>query len=376
MRSLRFMIIAAVVLPVMLSGLAGCRDASINDPNGEFNWWTDLSSAEKHPDSFEPYLKKHPEDAGRRTAALFWYRRHAEGPDKLSHHTREMIKHHPSNMYIYFENVSSFYKDPEYMKEVIDLLEERVGTGPVEHGTYWNLANTCKQAAIPPVIRNPEAREKFLHYYDLPPDTELATEIDTGMADKSALYFQLAIKAPGEDDFHISFYSGQLAGLLTSLARFDEAAEVCEKALPHATQISKPGLLVTYGRALNSSGKALQAKSVFDQVRDCDTEGYQRGPGHATSDAETELGLIVLSEGDIGAAKRHLLSSCNVQQCCHSTTKGVRLDLARKLLDIGESDAVAEYCRQVLEKFTPDREDVETLLQRATELRIAANQKE
>jgi predicted Zn-dependent protease len=278
-----------------------------------------------------------------------------------------MIKYHPDNMHIYFENISAFYVNPKYKLEVIHLLEEQVAAGRSGHGVYWNLALTCERGATPLADASPEGKARFLEYYSLPPGTEIPHEVDKELTEKAVGYFRKAISNSGSNNFYFAFYSEQLAGLLSKLGRYEEAAGVCRDALPRAEEISKPDLMVTYGSSLRRSGKAKEAKEVLNKVRRCDKEGFEKGPGHATHNAETILGLIAMDANDLKEAKKHLLASCKVQKCPHNITKGLRLDLAQKLLAAGESRAVATYCSAVLHDFTPDQKETLDLLHQAEE---------
>jgi tetratricopeptide (TPR) repeat protein len=274
-------------------------------------------------------------------------------------------------MYIYVYNGSAFYLDRAYCLEVISKLEEQVKAGHKESELLWILAMTCERAAVPPKWCDEEDRARFLRYYGLPDSTTFPSEIDMSMAERAIGYYRSAITAAGEDRFYVAFYSRQLADLLLDLDRQTEAVGVCEKALPNADETSKPGLLVTYGKALRTAGRLDKAKEVLKQVRSCDKEGNEGGPGCDTTEAETLVGLIALDESNTAEAARWLLSSCKVQECCHSTTKGFSLNLARKLLDAGEYDAVIKFCRIVLDKFTPDQEETKALLKQALDAKKA-----
>jgi hypothetical protein len=346
--------------------------SNTEDPDGAVRWYS-LASEEKHPKKFEPYLRENPEDGVRRSAALDWYGRKEKDVARLRHHTLEMVKHHPANFNIFFANSSLFFANPDFRVEVIRNLEEQVAAGHTQHGVYWNLALICKQAAIPPVGHDLEGKSRFLRKHGLPQDAELPTNIDTFLAGKAAQYFESAVAASKGDDFNIAFYSRQLAELFIELDRPKKAAAVCENVLPNVKGIAKANFLVTYGRCLLASGNIFQAKNVLVQVRPCDKEGFDGGPGHATASAETTLGLIAMEEGDIATAKGYLISSCNVQGCCHNSTIGLSLNLASQLFDEREYDAVAHYCREVLKKFTPEQEETKALLRRALEQKAKGN---
>ena len=334
----------------------------IEDREGYFS----LSEDEKAPSSFEPFLEDNPEDRWRRVAALNWYSREGD-IDRLKHHTARMIEHHPAEMMIRFANSTAFYQDREYLLRVVDQLEGRLAEGAREHGLYWNLAAICEKGATPPVNDDPQRRARFLRYYGLPDDTVLLREVDNGLAAKAVQYFRDAIDTAAGDDFYVVFYSEQLVGLLRALDRNAEAVQVCERALRHADSVAAPDFFATYGECLWSTRKIEKAKQILKSVRSRDTEGFSRGPGHATTRAETYLGLISLREGDVAGARDLLLSSCQVQQCCHNITKGFPLLLAYELLEAGERDAVVEFCRIVERDFTPDRPEIQALLDQALE---------
>ncbi len=359
-------LITAIILTVTIAASASFTpaDAAEVDADAEIAWMS-LSADEKRPEKFEAYLKDNPQDSGRRTAALAWYSRHEKDITKLKHHTRRMIRYHPSNMHIFFANCSMFYLEPEYRKEVIALLENHVNKGHGERGLYENLAWVCEQGAVPPVNDDPNDRERFLRYYGLPKGTELPTDVNTELADKAVSYFRCAIAASRGDKFYISLNSEKLIDLLINLDRLDEALATCKNALPHLDDITKPDFLVTYGRCLREKGRIEEAKKILGQVRGCDKEGFEEGPGHATAKAETLLGLIALKDSNVSAAKRYLLSSCDVQKCCHNITKGLSLRLARRLLEVGECQVVAEYCQTILQDFTPDQKETQDILRRA-----------
>ncbi|HET6453237.1 MAG TPA: hypothetical protein VFI02_02430 [Armatimonadota bacterium] len=328
---------------------------------------------EGKPDKFEPYLEKHPEDEARRMAAMVWYSRRHEDPKRLKYHTLLMIKYHPSNDHIYYENSSAFFAGPAYRSEVIGSLEKQLERSHSEQELYWILAMTCEQGAIPPVSTgDPATRTRFLRYYGLPQNTVLPTKIDHALADKAIGYYKEAITVANGDRFYAPFYSRQLADLFLELDKPEEAVKTCKSSINLADEISKPGLLVTYGQSLRKTSDLTGAKIVLRQVRGCDKE--EDGPGCNTTDAETLLGLIALQEHDVSAANRFLLSSCNVHKCCHNTTKGFSLRLAEKLLDAGQYDSVTQFCTIVLRDFTPGQPETQRLLDRAKSMRAKAKQ--
>src|SRR5512138_2286026 len=65
------------------------------------------------PQSFEVYLREHPEAEYQREEALGWYHRY--GPrERLKDHTLAMVRYHPGNLHILWQNASAFYADPAY----------------------------------------------------------------------------------------------------------------------------------------------------------------------------------------------------------------------------------------------------------------------
>ena len=80
----------------------------------------------------------------------------------------------------------------------------------------------------------------------------------------------------------------------------------------------------------------------------------------------TRLGLIALESGDVIEAKKLLLASADVQRCCHNSTRGMPLNLAKRLQEAGEYEAVIRYCRLVLDRFTPNQVETKKLLQLCT----------
>lgn len=324
-----------------------------------------LSPADSRPERFDPYLKQHPENLARREAALMFYGRHDQDKAKLKQHTLAMIAYHPDNFEIYFMNLPEFYADPKYLLQVIAALEKQVAAGHREHGLYYNLAQAYEQAAIPPVGDDPAKRERFLQYYGLPLDTRLRTTVDGKGADKAIGYYKQAVKRAGKDRFHIGFYSEPLVRLLTYLDRMDAAIAVCKKTLPSLETMSRPDFLVTYGECLYKTKRTQEAKDILAQVRACDKEGNGYGNGHATMEAETQLGLIALDEGNTAEASKHLLASCDVQQCPHNITKGFPLELARRLLKAGARESVLTFCKKVLADFTPEQKETQDLLREA-----------
>ncbi len=323
-----------------------------------------LSEEDQRPELFEPFLLEHPEDRDRREAALVWYSRRAEDDDRLKHHTLAMITHHPGSMYIYFENGSLFYQEPEYREKVIAALEEQVKSGHTGHDVYWNLALACEQGAVPHPFKDEASRQRFLRYFELPDDTKLPTELDVRLADKAVKYYRLALDGAPED--YRSLYGKNLMELLVQLDRPDESVTLARNMMKTTSTLrSDASFLQTFGGALMEVGETADAEKVLKQVRAADNEGFDGGPGHPTTEAETLLGKIALDRGDTNTAAAHLLASVDVQPCCHSTTKGLSLRLAGRLLDAGEPAAVVTFCEIALGRFVPNQPETMALLAHA-----------
>jgi len=325
--------------------------------------WILLPSNEQHPEFFEGYLKQHPEDQAHRDAALWWYGLQHPNQDRLRFHTLLMVQYHPDSKNISFDNTTAFYAEPSYLEEVIERLEGQTKRANSKPNVYWNLAQACEQAAIPPTTEQHKTR--FLRYYGLPAGTKLRTTIDEPMAAKAISYYEKAIAVSGHNWFNRAFFGEQLARLFIDLDKEPEAIAVCQSILNDVDEVSKPDFLVTYGSCLYTAGRGHEAEKILDQVRDSDHEGSQHGPGHATMEAENKMGQIALKEGRVADAVKHLLASCAVQGCCHNNTKGFPLGLAGKLLEAGQAAPVAKYCQTILTKFTPNLPEAKALLARA-----------
>jgi tetratricopeptide (TPR) repeat protein len=315
----------------------------------------------------EAYLKKHPANEEKRERLLKVYSRdNKPSLDRLKYHTFEMIKYHPGNDRIAFSNIAAFYMDQQYARDVVSRLEEQVSHGHANRKVYWLIAYIAKHVALPVDFSGAGNKQDFLRYYGLPKDTAFISEPDKSLVDKSIHYYQLAIDASKGDSFYASFYTQQLGELLEKLNRFDEAIAAYEGIRPTIDDIVKPTFLVDYGSCLRKAGRIPEAKSILKQVRPCDHEGFGQGPAHDTTRAENLLGEIALDEGNTKQACDYLLSSCNVQKCCHNTTIGLPKTLARKLLEKGQYDCVIKYCRTAISKFAGGIE-IKSILQRAVD---------
>lgn len=189
---------------------------------------------ERAPDFFEPFLDKNPDDGDHRAAALVWYDRRERNAERLKHHTFEMIERRPFNLHVFFENHWLLYSDPEYRADIINRLERKASEPDARHGTYWNLALTCKTGAISPHDGTPDGKRKFLKWYGLSDETEIVAEPNDVLVAKTVEYFRKAISLAGKDTFRVGLYSKQLAEFLAKLGRTNEAIAVLETSLTHS----------------------------------------------------------------------------------------------------------------------------------------------
>lgn len=354
------LIVAAAVGIAVAVGAFQSREQTKAAPGAA---WLSLPEEEKHPDRFEPYLKAHPEDETRRAAAVVWYYRRDRNVEKLKHHTLLLAKHHPGNTDIFFSNAAVFYADPAYRIEVSSILEKHIEEGTAKASTYWMLGEMYERAAVPPKFDNEGARERFLRNYGLPQNAPLPDSLDVTKAGRAATYYRRAMEET--DEFWHQMAAESLVGLLVRLDKPKEAADICTTELPTVHEVVKPDFLVTCGHALHKAEQRDEAKRVLREVRIVDHEGFEGGPGHATTKAFTRLGLIAIELGDLQEASRMLLASADVQKCCHNTTIGMPLELANRLFDAGEFAPVAEYCELVLNRFTPEQPETKKLLELA-----------
>jgi|GEM_PF-2329026 len=325
-----------------------------------------LPERQRKPQWFEPYLVLLPNDVAHREAALVWYNRREPDDDKLKAHTLEMARRHPGNMHLLYENVSLFYFDPEYRQQVTDVLEAHIEQRPDDREFFCVLAKICEHNAIPPKFDHRADRERWLQYFGLPPDYELPRQTDYERAEKAVGYYRQAITAADGQEFYPAFYSRQLGELLMRLERYDEAVVAYETALPDVDETSRAGFYLSYGRCLRRTDRIDEARAPLREVLAAQGDGFGGGQGCRAARAHILLGSIALShDKDIEAAKRHLLDATTVETCCHTITQGIPLTLARDLLEEGESEAVAEFCEAVLEKFIPSHKPTQELLSRA-----------
>jgi len=280
--------------------------------------------------------------------------------------TFQVIKEYPDDLSVTFFNTADFYERPEYLNEVIALLKSEE---PRERGNgqyYYILGKCCTVASVPPLQANGRGKSYFLNYFGLPKSTTLRTSIDRPVANEAVGYYEKALKAAPPGTFAAGETPEALASLLHDIGHDEEAVKICRQSLPSIPQLDKPDFLVIYGRCLHAVHRDNDAVAELNQVRGCDTEGFDNGPAHATMRAEMELGLIALDAGDIKSADKHLLASCSVQKCCHLISQGLPLTLATRLLAKGQNKVVAQFCTESLATFVSNDPETEALLKRAT----------
>lgn len=353
---------SAVLITVTMNAAIPAANNKYPEPNPV--GWMFLPDTDKQPQGFEPYLEEHPHDFDRRAAALVWYSRREFDLERLKQHTFAMIAQHPESMHVYFANITPFYVEPPYRNEVIAQLEQQLEHGHANADVYSNLAQTCEQGALPHTFTTPETRQFFLHYFNLPEDTALPTEVDQILADKALKYYRLAIETAVAEMKPL--YAKQLVRLLSNLDNAETACEQARQLFKSMPEIKQDAdFLYTYGRSLNMIGRPEKAKQLLEQVRQYDREGFEDGPAHITMQAEQLLGVIALDAGDVSAAEHHLLTSLDVQLCCHTSSRSISRTLAPKLLEQGKHETVIKYCETALEKFAPDNTEILALLKRA-----------
>ena len=362
--------IAVFLCVCLLASFAESDEAA--DSSGELAWMS-LPPEAKRPEVFEPHLLNTPDDGPSRTAALIWYSRRTNNFARLRHHTLKMIEHHPDNMYIYFANFSEFYAKPEYQAEVVGRLEQQLEENP-SSGGYWVLAQSCQRRALPFPSTTEQEKQRWLTYYGLSEDADIPTTTNDVLVAKTIDYFRKAIALTGDDRWHHDFYARQLVDFYSRIAKHEAAISLCQSLAKRKENASDPDILLSYGTTLGAAGRRDEAKTWLAKVRENDHEGIDGGPGCTTMRAETQLGLIEFEQGRVEQAEAHLLSSANVQKCCHNTTKGFPTSLARKLLDAGRASGVREYCMKVLDGFTPHSPEFGALLAEAEKVLEEAEQ--
>jgi hypothetical protein len=326
--------------------------------------WLSLSHQDQEPTGFVAFLRSNPSDQAHLDAALVWYSRRQPNFTKLHFYTFRDIEYHPDDDNIDFENRSPYFAHPEYLNEVIQRLKAHQKAEQTNASYFWLLATCCQQASIPPLLNSSWGRPRFLHYFDLSASTQLRARIDYKVAYEAVAYYRAAISDGGTGWLAAGQLPEDLADLLNELGKPVEAAAVCQKALPTIAPEDKADFLVTYGTSLYAAHRDKDAAIILDEVRGCETEGWNGGPAHATMHAEMLLDTISLDEGNLKNADEHLLASCNVQKCCHLVTQGFPLKLATRLLAYGQRGSVIEFCNAVLTNFTPNQPETEALLRR------------
>lgn len=363
---------ASAVLSIgMLLGLAtGCHKENV----GEIDEIPSVNiPLPRTPEQFEPLLKKEPANEGARSTAIKYYVR-PMNLERLRHHTLQMARYYPANSDIEPYNRTAFHASPHYRQEVADVLEaELKKRSHIEVEHYFTLGSIYHLGAFPPP-KDKESRQRFKKFYHLPPETVLPTELNYALAQKSIYYYSLAVKAAKENKgdpvkaFYIGFSAEHLANVLRRTGAVKESIAVCEAALPLADEVSKPGLLLAYGRCLKRAGELTKAKKSFKQIRRIDQE-WTKGPGSATMQAEAALGLLAFEEKDVKQAAWYLLSSTKVETYDFTGWNGLpyNFSLAQKLLEAGQHETVIQYCRAMLSRFRKDNKELNELLRRAAQ---------
>ncbi len=349
---------------------AGCQQQPPEKTDGQELAQFQRSSL---PEVFEPLLRKEPATEVARSNAIKYYVRPLNF-ERLRHHTLQMAKNFPANSDIEPYNRTAFHAHPRYRQEVADALEAQLKSRKhieVEH--YFTLGSIYHLGAFPPP-KDKESRERFKKYYHLPPEIVLPTEFNYAQAKKSIHYYSLAVetaKANRDDPekaFYIGFSTEHLANVLRRSGAVKESIAVCEDALPLANEISKPGLLLAYGRCLRTAGELVKAKQIFKQIRKIDNE-WMNGPGATTMQAEAALGSLALEEKGVKQATQYLLSSTKVKTYNFTGWNGLpyNFSLAQKLLEVGQHETVIQYCHTMLSNFRKENKELNELLQKATQ---------
>ncbi len=339
------------------------REIEKADPDiRAFLIWRQLPDRKKTPEAAEAYLKKHPNDLSRRIGLLGVYN-HGESRDfsRLRHHTLELIKRCPQSSEILWANYSEFFRHPEFKKEVLNRLEEVETAGDVE--VYGNLSNLNEHGAFP-VPEN--EREKFLQWHMLDPDTQLPEKLDNQAVEKAIHYRRKAIEASDSSESGQSWQWAQLGKLFNKANRMNEAISALEHAVSLESDSSSASTLVELGVSLYKARRLDEAFEKLREVRRHDSEGFEGGPGCYTMNAENLLGFLALEQKNLEEAKSRLIASLDVEPCCHTTTRGVNISLAEKLIDMGQGETVVEFCDEALKRFIPDDETIIELRSRAS----------
>lgn len=317
----------------------------------------------KDANFLEAELKKKPGNEAILEHLIIYYSRRDKNQEKLRHYALEMAKFHPGNSAIYFNTATTFYIFPQFRDEVIDALEKQIPTHNKEAGLFWNLAQIYQRKAVPPFPKEASDKRKqgWFHWYGVPPETKIPTEIDCDLAAKAEEYYREAIRLSEGHDFYCSWYSGHLAGLLIAVGRKSEAILIYEKAIKNAKKEYRSDLYAELAKLHKSLGNFVKAKQYYHKAIDADKVGYEH-TGHVTARAYTDLGLIALEKGNLKKAEKMLLKSTQVNRCCHIATQGMPLKLAEALIERGQYEAPKKYLNIVLEKFNPGSKSVLNLL--------------
>jgi tetratricopeptide (TPR) repeat protein len=294
--------------------------------------------------------------------------------DKCQQYTLEMAKHHPANPIIYFRTVREFYLDTEFRDEVIGALEAQIPDHEGEAGLLWNLARITEREAIPPLPKDAskERRARWFRYFGIPRATQIPTTPDYELAAKAEHYYREAISLVEGDEFYYSFYSGHLADLLADVGRESEAIALYEEAIRSTPKEYRPDLHEELGHLHRSRGDFAKAAASYRRAIRTDRVGYENS-GHVTANSYNALGLMAFEKGNIRRAERMLLRAATKSNpCCHNTTWGMPLRLARQLVEYGRYQAPKRYLELVLKKFTPCRQEVLDLLGQAKQLETEA----
>jgi tetratricopeptide (TPR) repeat protein len=355
-------LILAILLPLLL-GVVSCGTTFEIQRAEE---WSLYYPHREDAKFLEAELKKKPGNETILDFLMFYYSWHERDKAKLREYTLQMVQLHPANSQICGYPISEFYVNPRFRDEVTAALERQIPSHTKKSGLYWNLARIYQDAAIPPLPKDvsPERKERWFSYFDVPASTPIRTEINYAIAAKSESYFRKAISLVKGDKFYYSFYAAQLAKLLLDLDRGDEAIAIYEDAINHTETRYAADDHLSLGAIYRKRQEYDKARLHYQTAIKDDTE-ENPSKGHVTARAYTGLGLMALSQLNIAEAEKDLLLSANEPKpCAHTTTQGMPLDLAEALIAQGHSEAPREYLKIVLQKFTPEDQEVKSVLDR------------
>ncbi|HJN16336.1 MAG TPA: hypothetical protein QGH10_12615 [Armatimonadota bacterium] len=303
---------------------------------------------QRTPEFFEPYLLEHPGSEALRRQALVHYSLKERDEEKLKHHTLLMIEHSPGNNDIHYMNGRLFSEDPEYTDEVIRRLEAANEASPGDAEILAVLAGVCEAGAR-------EAR------WAPGRDADRLEEL----TDKALSYYEGAVDAAGDDDFHMAFYSKQWADLLATNDRTEEAVDVCEAAIPMAGGIAEISLFLTYAECLYDLDRLDEAMDVAQAAIDADGARERRDPDCHTTRGHHIRGRILLDRDDVDGAVAALMAGTEVEACPHNKSFGPNLDLAKRLLKRGRHADVEAFCDAVIDRHNPMSDGVRELREKA-----------